>query len=121
MADRPRKVRFYTVPGFRRSYKRFLPNAQVKAAMRAFNVAKRLIPPNPLPDWMRDHGLHGKLADMSECHLAHDILLIYTHKDDVVTLLDCCTHKELKGAGGEARIRGRQKIANARARLPKHK
>lgn len=86
-----RRVRVYTVPGFRRRYQRFLPDSQVKSAMARLNEAKRNIPPTPLPGWMRDHKLRGRLVGISECHLAHDVLLIYTHKDDVITLLDCCT------------------------------
>lgn len=106
-----RKVKVYTVPGFRRRYKRFLPDSQIKSAMATFNAAKRDIPPTPLPEWMRDHKLHGRLVGISECHLANDVLLVYTHKDDVVTLLDCCTHDELTRDRG-AHIRNRLRIAS---------
>lgn len=116
MASAARRVRVYTVPGFRRSYQRFLPNSQVKDAMAAFNLAKRQIPPAALPEWMRDHKLHGRLTEISECHLANDVLLIYTHEDDVITLLDCCTHAELERDGAITRIRNRRRIALARAR-----
>ena len=83
--------------------------------MARLNEAKRNIPPTPLPGWMRDHKLRGRLVGISECHLAHDVLLIYTHKDDVITLLDCCTHDELTRDRG-AHIRNSLRIAIARSR-----
>jgi mRNA-degrading endonuclease YafQ of YafQ-DinJ toxin-antitoxin module len=110
-----RRVRVYTVPGFRRRYQRFLPDAQVKGAMRTFNDAKRTIPPTDLPDLMRDHKLHGGLRGLSECHLAYDVLLIYTHANDVVTMIDCCTHEELASDAGIQIIRRAVRVAKKRA------
>jgi len=83
--------------------------------MKAFNEAKRKIPPTPLPDWMWDHGLRGSLAGVEECHLANDVLLVYTHKDDVVTLLDCCTHEELDRSGSTV-IKKRLRLARVSSR-----
>jgi len=122
MAGALRRVRVYTVPGFRRRYQRFSRgDPKVRSAMRTFNEAKRLIPPAPLPREMQDHKLHFRLKGFSECHLAPDVLLVYTHENDVVTLLDCCTHAELQGDSGERRIRAARRIATARARAPKRR
>lgn len=32
-----------------------------------------------------------------ECHLDDDVLLLYLHRDDVVTLLHICHHEDLYG------------------------
>src|SRR6266853_6495049 len=102
MASAQRNVKFYVVRGFGKRYKRFLPNPEIRAAMRVFNVAKREITPARLPDKMRDHALKGQLAGMNECHLAGDALLVYTHENDVVLMIDVCTHDELMNNGGQA-------------------
>jgi len=121
MAAKARRVRFYTVPGFNDRYKRFLPDDQVERAMHVFNQAKRNIPPTDLPTWMKDHKLHGQLAAFYECHLANDVLLVYTHEDDVVTLIDCCTHIELTGTAVRIIRRGhRVAIQRARRRHTRH-
>lgn len=111
-----RKVKFEVVEGFKRRYQRFLPDAAVKKAMLDFNVAKRKIPPAPLDPKMRDHQLKGALAGISECHLAGDVLLLYTHKDDVVLLIDVCTHDELK-EDSKSVVRKRVKVARQRLRV----
>jgi mRNA interferase YafQ len=108
MASTQRKVKFYVMPGFGKRYKRFLPNPEIRAAIRVFNIAKRRIPPGRLPDKMWDHVLKGSLAGIRECHLAGDVLLIYTHENDVVRMIDVCTHDELMNDGGRA-IRNRIK------------
>jgi addiction module RelE/StbE family toxin len=51
---------------------------------------------------MKDHKLDGKLKGIKECHLAADILLVYTHENDAVDLLDVCRHSGLKGKKGKA-------------------
>ena len=68
--------------------------------MTIFNHNKRAIPPIPLPAEMKDHKLSGPLKGISECHLAADVLLLYTHKDDDVRLLRVCSHDEIKGKRG---------------------
>jgi len=62
-----------------------------------FNEYKRETPPKPLPLEMRDHSLSGRLAGIRECHLDDDVLLLYTHKDNVVSLLLVCAHDDLCG------------------------
>jgi hypothetical protein len=51
---------------------------------------------------MWDHTLQGKLAGIKECHLAGDVLLIYEHENDVVLMIDVCTHDELMNDSGRA-------------------
>lgn len=59
-------------------------------------------PPADLPRGMRDHHLTGDLAGFRECHLAADILLIYTDKNNVVRPLLICQHDDLYGPRGKA-------------------
>jgi addiction module RelE/StbE family toxin len=65
--------------------------------MKAFIGAKTKIPPDQLPGKMRDHVLDGALKGIRECHLAADVLLLYTHKNDVVRQLYICQHEDLYG------------------------
>ena len=79
-------------------YKQYLASdPDVKAAVELFNRNKRLIPPVALPGKMKDHKLQGKLAWIRECHLAGDILLLYTHENDTVHMLYICRHDDLYG------------------------
>jgi len=95
-AARERRVQVNTAPGFKHRYRRFLKdNPEIKAAPRIFNERKHQIPPIDLPQDMWDHTLKGRLAGIRDCHLSDDVLLIYTHRDDVVNMIDVCSHKEL--------------------------
>jgi len=51
----------------------------------------------PLPHIYKDHKLHGEFADCRECHIGHDILLIYSVREDekVVYLLRIGSHSDL--------------------------
>lgn len=44
--------------------------------------------------------LTGALKGIRECHLAGDILLLYTHSSDDIRLLRVCSHDEIKGKRG---------------------
>lgn len=76
-------------------------NTKVRDALTEFNKAKREIPPKRLPDRMRDHTLSGPLNGIRECHLEGDVLLLYTHKNDLVKLLLVCQHADLQGSRGK--------------------
>ena len=54
---------------------------------------------NPLPEKFKDHQLHGKFAQVRECHLGFNILLLYKRNEElrVVTIANIGTHPELFG------------------------
>ena len=98
LEKKERIVRFFTPPGFPAEFQKFAAqDPSIKDTMAEFKKRKSQIPPQPLPGGMRDHKLDGPLADYKECHLAGDILLIYTHANDVVTLCAVCTHADIDG------------------------
>jgi addiction module RelE/StbE family toxin len=97
----PREVKVKPKPGFKERYRGFLKlYPEIAGPMKEFNDLKRLIPPGRLPATMKDHKLDGRLDEVRECHLAPDVLLLYTHKDDVIELLDVCEHEDLHGKRG---------------------
>jgi addiction module RelE/StbE family toxin len=98
-----REVVFRPKPGFKERYDAFLEDdPSIADSMKAFRDRKTEIPPGRLPAKMKDHKLDGKLKGIMECHLAGDILLVYTHENDVVDLLDVCRHSGLKGKKAKA-------------------
>jgi addiction module RelE/StbE family toxin len=98
-----RKVEFRPKPGFKDRYDAFLEeDPDIDEMMQAFLKSKGKIPPDRLPAKMMDHKLDGKLKGIKECHLAGDILLVYTHENDVIELIDVCRHEGLKGKKGKA-------------------
>ena len=50
-----------------------------------------------LPEQFRDHALTGFMSDSRECHLAPDILLVYSIQDSILTLtlIDIGKHSQL--------------------------
>ena len=78
-----------------RKYKRLYP--EIEGSIKTFNAYKREIPPRELPGKMQDHVLDGKLKGIRECHLDHDVLLLYTHEGDIVRMLYICQHEDLYG------------------------
>jgi addiction module RelE/StbE family toxin len=97
-----RKVKFAVSSAYKPAWEKYSKAyPEIKETLTEFNEAKRKIPPARLPDKMRDHVLDGKLKGIRECHLAPDVLMLYTHKDDVVTLLLVCQHDDIKGDKGK--------------------
>jgi|SRR5665213_2997847 len=91
-----RKVRFVVLDGFKRTYQEFKDKSpEISGRVTEFNRVKRIIPPIPLDQKFQDHVLTGPLAGIRECHLAHDVLLLYTHADDLVTMFIICNHDDL--------------------------
>jgi len=83
-----REVKVRPKPGFKERYRGFLLlYPEIGARMKDFNEIKRLIPPGRLPAVMKDHKLEGRLDEVRECHLAADVLLLYTRIK--TTLLSC--------------------------------
>jgi addiction module RelE/StbE family toxin len=70
---------------------------EIRQALTDFNLLKKHSPPKALPDKMKDHVLQKPLQGIRECHLAPDVLLLYTHRDDVLHLLYICRHSDLYG------------------------
>ena len=62
-------------------------------------VVKELMNDRPLDERHRDHKLSGDYADVRECHVEPDWLLIYDKSGDVkagdLTLIRTGTHSEL--------------------------
>ena len=104
IAAEPIKAQFDT-------YKILFP--EIKDTVKDFNEYKREIPPRRLPDKMKDHRLDGKLKAFRECHLAPNVLLLYTHEGDVVRMLYICQHDDLYGK------RGGQLAAHLKTLVPK--
>jgi addiction module RelE/StbE family toxin len=97
-----RKVKFAVSDDYLASWRKYVEqDSSILGMLTEFNSAKREIPPKRLPDTMQDHVLDGPLKGIRECHLAANILLLYTHKDDIVKLLLVCEHSDLKGKKGK--------------------
>jgi len=85
----PREVQVVPASRLREQYKAFKRQfPEIAETIKIFNEYKRIIPPRALPTKMKDHVLKGDLDGIRECHLADDVLLLYTHKDDIVALID---------------------------------
>jgi len=97
-----RTVKFVPAPGIKESFRKLKKtNPEIKDSMTLFNQYKKEIPPLSLPLSMKDHRLNPPLNDYRECHLSDDILLLYTHKGNVVTLLKICNHDDIHGKRGQ--------------------
>lgn len=94
-----REVSFAFAEGFQKSFDEFVePGSKRADRFRDFMEKKGKIPPERLPGTMRDHALGGALAGFKECHLDGDVLLVYTHENDVVTLYIVCDHETLSNS-----------------------
>lgn len=89
-------VKFKAAPGLKAQYRAQLDlHPEIAKTIKTFNTRKRADPPVALPKRMSDHALKGKLAGIRECHLADDVLLLYTHRDALLKMIYICTHAEL--------------------------
>lgn len=52
-----------------------------------------------LPERYKDHQLHGEFAQLRECHLSFNLLLLYKRNEEtrIITIADIGTHPELFG------------------------
>ena len=88
--------------GVRRQYKKFLNDwPDIADTVKIFNEYKRVIPAQRLPKAMKDHVLKGAFQGIRECHLADDVLLLYTHRKNEVRMLYICEHADLYGRRGK--------------------
>lgn len=49
----------------------------------------------PLPERYKDHPLKGSMKAYRDCHIENDLVLIYSIKDDVLTLIRLNSHSEI--------------------------
>lgn len=104
--NKTRQAQILPAPGFYETladFQRRFP--AISTTFGAFLTAKIQRPPAMLSRGMRDHTLGGVLAGFRECHLAHDACLIYTDKNDVVTLVTILDHDDMSGAKARAAAR----------------
>ena len=81
---------------FKTSFKRIRGNPRFK--QEVFEMAILMLASDiDLPLKFKDHQLIGQFKNFRECHLASDILLVYTKDIDVITLelVDIGTHSGL--------------------------
>jgi addiction module RelE/StbE family toxin len=91
-------------PGFKLSWQKFkAKNPEISEAMTIFDRCKRAVPPEPLPGKMADHKLGGPLKGYMDCHLDHDVVLIYKPQPKgAIKLIRICDHSHLKGPKAKA-------------------
>ena len=93
-----REVRINAKTGLKSQYRAYKAlHPEIEETLKIFNEYKREIPPRRLPAHMKDHVLESPLDGIRECHLADDVLLLYTHRRDVVEMLYICQHEDLYG------------------------
>lgn len=93
-----RKAEFKESPFFQDDLSRFAAkNPAVEKAFVHFLTMKAERPPVALPRGMRDHKLQPPLDGFSECHLSGNACLIYTDKNNVVTLIAVVDHDDMMG------------------------
>jgi mRNA-degrading endonuclease YafQ of YafQ-DinJ toxin-antitoxin module len=96
-----REVTFAFAEGFEDSLHKFVADGSIEHdRYKIFLERKGNIPPERLPGTMRDHNLEPPLEDFRECHFSGDVLLLYTHENDVVMLYRVCDHGAIKGKRG---------------------
>jgi addiction module RelE/StbE family toxin len=96
-----REVIFAFAEGFEDSLSQFVSDGSVEhERYKDFLEKKGKIPPERLPGTMSDHSLDGRLSDYRECHLSGNVLLVYTHANDIVTLYRICDHGAIRGKRG---------------------
>ncbi len=74
-----------TTASFRSAYKKILSNSRFKE--KVFNeVIQKLLTGEMLEAKYKNHMLKGNMLGLYECHLAPDILLVYSIDDYTITL-----------------------------------
>ena len=87
-----------TTSRYRRSFKRISKHKDFKREVLE-TVIDLLACDEQLPRACRDHALTGTLAGFRECHIAGDILLVYSKEEKVLILVlaDIGSHSSLFG------------------------
>lgn len=86
---------FYT-KRFLKSVKKVLSSGKIKEGEITL-LASILANGNKLPVKYKDHSLQGSYDGFRECHIKHDILLIYKikNKELILLMFDIGTHSKL--------------------------
>jgi len=84
---------------FEKSYKKIKRSGKITRNVQddLDKVVNLLIEGGALPNKFKDHQLKGLLQDYRECHIRHDLLLVYKIIDDelALVLLDIGSHSQL--------------------------
>lgn len=92
----PRTASSVFSPLFQNSYlEHVVKSPGIENKLKRFKEFKAQRPPKRLPAGFNDHTLHGRLEGFRECHLDQNVLLLYTDKHDLVTLIVVCNHDDL--------------------------
>ena len=86
-------------PRYERELGRFLHSGRAEKFLPRLRTAITLLQEQkPLPVPFRDHALKGRLRGLRECHIDHDLLLVYeiVEKRLELLLLRLCDHDELR-------------------------
>ncbi len=85
-----------TTKKYRKAYKRALKQKDFDYLLLA-EIIDTLSAGERLDAKYQDHQLAGELADQRECHLKHNLLLVYQKQDDILILLliDLGSHDDL--------------------------
>ena len=88
-----------TRPRYERDLGRFLHSGRAAIFLPKLRTAiLHLQQRRSLPASFRDHALKGRLKRLRECHIDHDLLLVYAIIDErlKLLLLRLCSHDELR-------------------------
>lgn len=88
-----------TRPRYERDLGRFLHSDRAAKLLPKLRMAiLRLQERKSLPDSFRDHALKGRLKHLRECHIDHDLLLVYEIVEGrlELLLLRLCDHDTLR-------------------------
>ena len=88
-----------TRPRYERELGRFLRSGRAERFLPKLRAAILYLQQRkPLPTSFRDHDLKGRLKGLRECHIDHDLLLVYAIVEErlELLLLRLCDHDELR-------------------------
>ncbi len=88
--------KIHSTPPFKRDWKKVSRSGICSPEMLQA-VTDLLLDDLPLPERLRDHALSGQWAKVGarDCHVAPDLLLIYTKSPSELRLLRLASHSEL--------------------------
>lgn len=91
-----RKYKVVLSRRYKTALKRFVRNKDFDQQVLE-EVVDALARGEKLPERNHDHQLTGELKDRRECHIGHNILLMYQKYEDILVLLlvDLGTHDDL--------------------------